>query len=161
MKRILFVCKGNICRSPLAHGLLDKKVAVAGLPWIIDSAGTGHWHVGKLPDARSIRQGLKYGLDITYQRARQFEIEDFDNFDQIYVMDRLNMKVLQSLSRSVSDMDKVQLIMDIMHPGNEVVVPDPFHNGQENFQKVYEVLDMVTDKIVADAVKLQATTEIV
>jgi len=151
MKTILIVCKGNICRSPLAHGLLDKKVNAAGLPWVIDSAGTGHWHIGKLPDSRSIKVADQHGLDIRYQRARQFDVEDFDKFDTIYVMDRQNMEVVSNLSRSQSDLDKVELIMSVISPTQEVVVPDPFHNGQENFERVYEVLDMVTDQIVAKA----------
>lgn len=151
MKRILIVCKGNICRSPLAHGLLDKKVAEAELPWVIDSAGTGHWHIGKLPDERSIKVADAHNLDIRYQRARQFELTDFDSFDKIYVMDRQNLKVLQGLSRKPDDLTNVELIMNVISPDEEAIVPDPFHNGQENFQKVYQVLDKVTDQIIAQA----------
>jgi len=155
MKSILIVCKGNICRSPLAHGLLDKKANEAGLPWVIDSAGTGHWHIGKLPDRRSIKVADQHGLDIRYQRARQFGVTDFDNFDKIYVMDHQNMEVVQSLSRSQSDLAKVELIMNVISSTKKAVVPDPFHNGQENFERVYEVLDMVTDRIIEKAVREQ------
>ena len=151
MKSILIVCKGNICRSPLAHGLLDKKVDEVGLPWVIDSAGTGDWHIGKLPDSRSIKVADQHGLDIRYQRARQFSVADFDSFDKIYVMDRQNMEVVHNLSRSQSDLDKVEMIMNVISPTKEAVVPDPFHNGQENFKRVYEVLDLVTDQIIANA----------
>ena len=140
----------------MAHGLLDKKVAESGLPWTIDSAGTGHWHIGKLPDPRSIKCADGHGLDITYQRARQFEVVDFDRFDQIYVMDRQNLKVLEGLSRSEDDLTKVELIMNVISPDREEIVPDPFHNGQENFEKVYEVLDKVTDQIVTNAIDAQA-----
>ena len=156
MKRVLIVCKGNICRSPLAHGLLDKKVAAVGLPWIIDSAGTGHWHIGKLPDERSIKTADAHGLDIRYQRARQFSISDFDGFDQIYVMDQQNLDVLSELARSEADMDKVDLITKVNSPEEMSCVPDPFHEGQENFERVYEVLDKVTDQIVSKALRAQA-----
>lgn len=156
MKRVLIVCKGNICRSPLAHGLLDKKVAEVGLPWVIDSAGTGHWHIGKLPDTRSIKCADGHGLDIRYQRARQFEVTDFDSFDKIYVMDRQNRDVLHQLSRSTNDMAKVELIMNVVSPKGDAIVPDPFHNGQEDFESVYEVLDEVTDHIIDKALVEQA-----
>jgi len=156
MKRVLIVCKGNICRSPLAHGLLDKKVQEVGLPWIIDSAGTGHWHIGKLPDSRSIEVADQHGLDIRYQRARQFEVSDFSAFDRIYVMDKQNLKVLQEMSTATSDMKKVELIMSVVSEDKEAIVPDPFHDGQENFQRVYEVLDDVTDRIISEALQDQA-----
>ncbi len=153
MKKVLIVCKGNICRSPLAHGLLDKKVAMADLPWLIDSAGTGNWHIGKLPDPRSIKVADKYGLDIRYQRARQFKVSDFDHFDKIFVMDEQNYQVLANLSRSKTDLSKVELIMNTLSLGNDNIVPDPFHNGQENFEKVYHVLDQVTTAIVETALE--------
>ncbi len=148
MKRILIVCKGNICRSPLAQGLLTIKSYKAGLKWTIDSAGTGHWHIGKLPDDRSISVAQSNDLDITDQRARQFSVIDFDRFDQIYVMDKHNESVVLSMATSEQDKVKVTLIMNELYPGQNRDVPDPFHNGKEQFSEVYRVLDMLTDHIV-------------
>jgi len=157
-KRILIVCKGNICRSPLAHGLLDKKVVEYNLPWTIDSAGTGHWHIGKLPDERSIQVGAENDLDITYQRARQFSAEDFSLFDLIYVMDKQNYAKLKEMAPRVSDMDKVDLMMNEMTPGQDQDVPDPFHNGVANFYRVYKTLDEVTDCMIEKALAKSMAT---
>lgn len=157
-KKVLIVCKGNICRSPLAHGLLDKKVAKHNLPWTIDSAGTGHWHIGKLPDERSIKVGAENDLDITYQRARQFGVEDFGLFDLIYVMDKQNYAKLSEIAPSAADMTKVMLIMNEMTPGADQDVPDPFHNGVANFYRVYKTLDEVTDRIIEKAVQSALVT---
>ena len=148
MKKILVVCKGNICRSPLAHGLLNKKAKEQNLPWTIDSAGTAHWHIGKLPDKRSIKVAAEHDLDITYQRGRQFQVSDFDQFDEIYVMDNYNLSMVLDLSRSEVDRAKVDLIMNQLKPGQNLNVPDPFHHGEDNFQEVYRVLDKVTDKMI-------------
>ena len=154
MKKILVVCKGNICRSPLAHGLLDQKVKEHNLPWIIDSAGTAHWHIGKLPDHRSIQVAKENCLDITYQRGRQFSAEDFDAFDEIYTMDKMNLEMVLKLARSQNDIDKVDLIMNQMPGKEDTVVPDPFHNGKENFENVFKVLDEVTDVMIENALSL-------
>ena len=150
MKSILIVCKGNICRSPLAHGLLDKKAKENNLSLFIDSAGTGHWHIGKLPDHRSIDVAHQNGLDITYQRARQFQKEDFEKFDVIYVMDHQNRQKLMEITDSPVHLSKMALIMDVSNNSEMDIVPDPFHDGKENFHKVYEVLDHLTDQIIFD-----------
>ncbi|MDO8993087.1 MAG: low molecular weight protein-tyrosine-phosphatase, partial [Daejeonella sp.] len=89
--KILMVCLGNICRSPLAHGILEHLVRQKGLNWEIDSAGTGGWHVGQQPDSRSIAIAKKYGLDISGQSCRKFDTSDFERFDQILVMDYNNL----------------------------------------------------------------------
>jgi len=152
MKKILIVCKGNICRSPLAHGLLDKKIKMHNLPWSVDSAGTGHWHIGKLPDSRSIKVARSNQLDITYQRARQFAMEDFDKSDIIYVMDEQNHSMLMGCARHDGDRSKINMIMNELYPGTDKDVPDPFHNGQEDFENVYAVLDEVTDRMINKAI---------
>lgn len=149
MKNILIVCKGNICRSPIAHGLLDKKAKENNLSLFIDSAGTGHWHVGKLPDRRSIEVAHQNGLDITYQRARQFQKEDFERFDVIYVMDHQNKKKLIEMTDCPIHLSKMELIMDVSSDSENDIVPDPFHDGKENFHQVYRVLDHVTDQIIS------------
>ena len=87
--KILMVCLGNICRSPMAHGLLQHKVQKLGLKWMVDSAGTSDWHQGELPDARAIACMKRHGIDITYQRSRPVIDEDLEDFDLIYVMDKV------------------------------------------------------------------------
>lgn len=134
MKFVLLVCLGNICRSPLAHGIFQHLVNQNGLDWHIDSAGTGDWHIGKLPDPRSVSEAKRNGIDITYQRARQFQVDDFNNFDHIFVMDEDNYLNVSDLARNQTDLDKVQLII----PGQEV--PDPYFGGDEGFQQVFSML---------------------
>lgn len=143
--RVLMVCLGNICRSPLAEGLLKSKVNTSKV--FVDSAGTGDYHVGDEPDNRSISVANKYGLDITQQRGRQFSVKDFDDFDQIYVMDTFNFKDVFSLARNKADQKKVHLILEEIFPGEKVDVPDPYQGGQQGFENVYEMLDEATDKI--------------
>ncbi|MGK0174806.1 MAG: protein-tyrosine phosphatase, partial [Ulvibacter sp.] len=108
--KILMVCLGNICRSPLAEGLLASKVDSSKVQ--VDSAGTGHWHIGNHPDPRSIAIAKKYSLDISQQRGRQFSTNDFAKFDYIYVMDSSNMENVLSLATTNADRDKVSLILD-------------------------------------------------
>lgn len=138
--RILMVCLGNICRSPLAEGIMKHKVQEAGLDWEVDSAGTGFWHVGELPDHRSIQTARQHGIDITDQRARQFRREDFDRFDKIFVMDTNNRHDVLRLSRSAADHEKVSLILDETHPGEERSVPDPYYDD-DGFEAVFQMLD--------------------
>lgn len=137
-KKILMVCLGNICRSPLAEGILRSK-----LPnnFIVDSAGTGGWHAGEQPDKRSILTAKNRGIDITHQRARKFQKNDFENFDYIYVMDNQNFKDVSSLAENENHKAKVQLILEEIFPGERVDVPDPYYGGQDGFEKVYDMLD--------------------
>ncbi len=148
MNRILMVCKGNICRSPLAQDLLASKASKAHLYWLIDSAGTGNWHIGKLPDQRSIKVAESNDLDITDQRARQFSKDDFSKFDHIYVMEKENQKIVLSMAPSEKDQSKVELIMNELYPGQNLDVPDPFHDGKEQFDQVFKVLNQVTDEMI-------------
>jgi len=142
------VCLGNICRSPLAHGILQHKVDAIELDWTIDSAGTGSWHVGQPPDNRSIEIGLKFGVDITNQKARQFIKSDFARFDKIYVMDSENYNNVVSLARSEEDKSKVGLILNLVNPGMNTAVPDPYYGGKQGFENVYDLLDQATDEII-------------
>ncbi|MCL4161241.1 UNVERIFIED_CONTAM: hypothetical protein GTU68_046549, partial [Idotea baltica] len=118
------VCLGNICRSPLAEGILRSKLPEEN--FTIDSAGTGNYHVGDLPDKRSIAVASKYGLDITNQRGRQFSTSDFDIFDLIYVMDNSNFKNIVKLARNENDIAKVKLILNEVYPNQNYDVPDPY-----------------------------------
>jgi len=137
-KKILMVCLGNICRSPLAQGILEKKVDLGNV--LIDSAGTGAYHIGKLPDSRSIAVAKKYGIDITNQRARQFQVEDFNVFDDVFVMDKSNYNNVVSLARTQVDKKKVKLILNEVSLEDNSV-PDPYYGGDKGFDNVYEMLD--------------------
>ena len=145
MKRILMVCLGNICRSPLAEGILKSKVNSDRV--FVDSAGTGGWHIGALPDARSIEVAINNDIDITDQRGRKFAISDFDDFDIIYVMDRSNYENVISLSRFQSDKEKVKMIRDEILSTQGSDVPDPYFGGESGFDLVYQMIDEVCDVI--------------
>lgn len=147
--KILMVCLGNICRSPLAEGILKEKVAKAGLSWQVDSAGTGFWHVGELPDRRSIRTAAGHGIDISDQRARQFKESDFDLFDKILVMDTQNRRDVLRLARNAAEQAKVALILDHTHPGQDRNVPDPYYDD-DGFEEVYSMLDLACDSLIGE-----------
>ncbi len=139
MKKILMVCLGNICRSPLAEGILRSKIDSGKI--IVESAGTGGWHIGELPDSRSIEVAQNHKIDITYQRCRKFTYADFENFDLIYVMDRSNLADVLSLARNEQDRQKVELILNELQPGENLDVPDPYYGGGRGFENVYQMLD--------------------
>lgn len=145
--KVLMVCLGNICRSPLAEGILKSKVDPTKVQ--VESAGTGHWHIGNQPDPRSIAIAKKYDLDISLQRGRQFSAKDFDNFDHIYVMDSSNRENVLSLATTSSDRDKVRLILDHIFPNENVDVPDPYYGGDLGFDNVYQMLDQACTIIAA------------
>ena len=142
---ILMVCLGNICRSPLAEGLLKSKLDAERFQ--VDSAGTGHWHVGSMPDSRSIAVAQKNGLDITDQRDMQFKPAFFDRYDHIFVMDNYNYEDVVAQATKDEDKAKVQLILDEIFPGERVDVPDPYNDSLRGFDRVYEMLDEATTKI--------------
>lgn len=127
------VCLGNICRSPLAHGILAHLIEENGLNWEVDSAGTGNWHLGECPDGRSIAVAKKYGVDISEQRARQFNKADFDHYDRIFVMDRNNLRDVLAMARSTGDRAKVSLFLV-----NDIV-PDPYYDNNL-FDPVYQLI---------------------
>jgi protein-tyrosine phosphatase len=137
--KILMVCLGNICRSPLAECILASKLP--GNKFQIDSAGTGNYHVGKQPDHRSIAIAKKKGIDITNQKARQFTSKDFDEFDYIFVMDSSNYDNVMELAKNETHKEKVQMILNNLFPGENVDVPDPYYGLQNGFDTVYEMLD--------------------
>ena len=142
------VCLGNICRSPLADGLLRKKIAKKELDLVIDSAGTCDNHVGQSPDKRMTETAKSFGTDISSLKARQFSQRDFDEFDIIYVMDKSNLKNVLSLARNQEEIAKVKLILDETHPNQGLEVPDPYFGGNQGFIDVYKMLDEATDQIL-------------
>ena len=137
------VCLGNICRSPLAEGILKSKAKNLE----VDSAGTAGYHVGKQPDIRSIDIAKKHDINLKNQRARQFSTRDFDDFDKIYVMDNDNYSKIISLTRSQEDIDKVDLILNEIYPKEYKSVPDPYYGGDEGFQNIYNLLEVSCDVI--------------
>lgn len=144
--KILMVCLGNICRSPLAHGIMEKLVREKGLGWEVDSAGTGNWHIGEQPDRRSIAIAKKYGVDISGQCCRLFNQSDFDRFDRIYVMDRMNLRDILRMARTADDRKKVRLLLDTE------VVPDPYYEDDQ-FDPVYKMIEKGCRKIIDEELK--------
>jgi|TARA_B100001964_G_scaffold238818_1_gene305007 protein-tyrosine phosphatase len=151
VSKILMVCLGNICRSPLAEGILKSKVTHLDVE--VDSAGTAAYHIGEQPDIRSIEIAKKYGIGLSNQRARQFSINDFDEFDKIYAMDTSNYANIIALARDESDRDKVDLILNEIIPTAFKSVPDPYYGGSNGFQNVCQMLDEACDKIVENLEK--------
>lgn len=143
--KILMVCLGNICRSPLAEGILASKLPKNN--FIVDSAGTSNYHVGQKPDKRSIEVAKINGLDISNQRARQFKVEDFYIFDFIYVMDNSNFKDIIQLAPDEASKSKVKLILNSLFINENVDVPDPYFGLENGFSIVYKMLDQACDCI--------------
>lgn len=146
--KILMVCLGNICRSPLAEGILSSKGKHLNIE--VDSVGTAGYHVGKKPDIRSIEIANKYAIDLNQQRARQFSRADFDEFDVIYAMDTNNYAHLISLASSETERNKIRMILNEINPNAYQSVPDPYYGGDNGFQDVYNMLDKACDKIIQD-----------
>jgi len=151
MSKILMVCLGNICRSPLAEGILKSKLANN---FIVESAGTANYHIGKSPDKRSITVAKKYGLDISKIKGRQLHVLDFDVFDFIYVMDQSNFKNVVKLARNDEDIAKVKLILNEVHEGENHEVPDPYYGGDYGFENVYQMLNEACDNISKKLLKI-------
>jgi protein-tyrosine phosphatase len=145
--KLLFVCLGNICRSPLAEGIMKHKIAEQGLDWEVDSAGTGGWHAGDLPDSRSIQVAQKHGVDLTYQRARKLRSIDYEAFDRIYVMDSINYQDVKRLANE-DEYHKIELIMNEVEPHRNINVPDPYYGEGDGFEHVFQMLDRACDAII-------------
>lgn len=145
--KILMVCLGNICRSPLAEGIMKKKLEEHGLTGTVDSAGTASYHTGERPDSRSEEIARKNGIDISYQRARAFSRSDFDRFDLIFAMDRENYNNIMRLARNEQERSRVELILNRLHPGKDMEVPDPYYGGKDGFENVYRMLDASCEQV--------------
>lgn len=148
--KILMVCMGNICRSPLAEGILASKLSSE--LFTVDSAGTVNYHIGKNPDLRSIAIAKANGIDISHQKARLFESKDFDEYDYIYVMDGSNYKSVLELASDETSKSKVKMIMNELFENENVDVPDPYYGLLNGFPIIYEMLDEVCD-IIAENLK--------
>ncbi len=142
--KILMVCLGNICRSPLAQGIMEYNATLMGKQVVVDSAATSNFHVGDKPDPRSISTAFLHDIDITSQRGRQFKTTDFDDFDVIFVMDSSNYSDILILAKSTEHRNKVKMIMNEIEPGKNINVPDPYYGGDEGFENVFQMLDKAT-----------------
>lgn len=146
--KILVVCLGNICRSPLAEGILLHLVSEKKLPLLIDSAGTSNYHINQAPDARTVANAKKHNIDLNSLRARQFSQNDFDEFDKIYVMDKSNLQNVLSLARNENDKQKVDLFLNISYPKQNMEVPDPYFGGEAGFENVFKLIWDTSEKLV-------------
>jgi protein-tyrosine phosphatase len=135
------VCLGNICRSPLAEGIMRHLVKQNGLDWEVDSAGTSNWHVGEGPDKRSTHTASRFGIDISGQVCRLFNVQDFDEFDLILVMDKSNLKNILSMARNAQDAAKVRLLL------GDKEVPDPYYDDTQ-FEPVFKMIEAGCKKII-------------
>lgn len=141
--KILMVCLGNICRSPLAHGIVEHLAGEQGLDWEIDSAGTGNWHVGQAPDPRAIRVARNNGIDISSQRAQHFQPHLFDRYDRIFVMDQQNLLDVLAQAETEEHKQKVSLFIE------DDIVPDPYYDDAL-FQPVFELIHTHSQRLIAE-----------
>ena len=147
------VCLGNICRSPMAEGILRDKLEKAGIDAIVHSAGTSNWHKGENPDKRAIAKTKSYGIDISKQRAQQFTANHFDEYDYIFVMDEENHSNVMQLIKNAEHKKKVDFLLNKLYPKSNMNVPDPYFGGEEGFEHVYQLIDQACEKIVEELKK--------
>jgi protein-tyrosine phosphatase len=146
--KILMVCLGNICRSPLAEGILQDKVKKAGLDWKIDSAGTNRYHTGDAPHPLSQKVAKLHGIDISKQKARTFTPGDFEEYDKIYALAHDVLQDIKSIAGKKYDADKIDLLLNELFPGENIDVPDPFYGPEQGYHDVYRLLNDAGDAIV-------------
>ncbi|MDZ4664277.1 MAG: low molecular weight protein-tyrosine-phosphatase [Bacteroidota bacterium] len=140
MQKLLFVCLGNICRSPLAEGIMLHLNEKYNLKWSIDSAGTANYHVNEAPDRRTIANAKMNGVDLSPLRARQFKVDDFDAFDRIFVMDKSNLQNILKLAKHDEHKSKVDLFLNVLHPDSNSEVPDPYYGNEHDFEHVFQLV---------------------
>lgn len=148
MQKILVVCLGNICRSPLAEGIMLKLIKENNINMRVDSAGTSNYHVDEAPDKRTIANAAKHDVDLKPLRARQFKASDFDKFDKIYVMDKSNMANVLALAVNEEQKTKVDLLLNASNPGMNLEVPDPYFGGEQGFEDVFQMVYKACQHIV-------------
>ena len=155
--KILMVCLGNICRSPLAEGILQKKAWEAGLDWHVESAGTNGYHNGEAPHNLSQKVARMNGIDISQQRSRKFIAADFDTYDKIYALAEDVMDDIRRIARNKFDPAKADLLMNELYPGRNLDVPDPWYGTEPGYHEVYAMIDKVCDAIIQK--ELQKTNQ--
>lgn len=150
MKSVLFVCLGNICRSPMAHGIFRNKVSESGLKIMIESAGTSAYHVGEHSDERAIETLRHNGIDILDLRSRLFVESDFDDYDYIFTMDSQNQQDVLHMANKIGHSNLPKMVMDVKFPEEHISVPDPYYGGPTGFVNVYNMLDDALNQLVID-----------
>ena len=146
--KILMVCLGNICRSPLAEGIMEYKIQQAQLDWIVDSAGTNGYHAGEAPHRLSQKVALLHGIDIRRQRARNITGKDFEEFDIIYAMAEDVIDEIKWRAGKQFNREKVKLLMNEVYPGENMDVPDPWYGPEADYHQVFDMIDKACDKII-------------
>ena len=149
--KILMVCLGNICRSPLAEGILQHKADMAGLSWTVDSAGTNSYHIAEPPHPLSQKVARLNGIDICNQRARRFVKEDFDRYDKIYAMAEDVLDDIKRIAKDKYDPSKVDLFLNELYPGKNASVPDPWYGEEPGYHEVYQLIEEVCNAIIQKA----------
>lgn len=144
--KVLMVCLGNICRSPMAEGIMRHKAQHNGWNLEVDSAGTGDWHAGEKPDSRAVEYMEGMGINIRQQRARQISPRDFYEFDLILTMDAENYGNVMHI-KPADATARVDMVMNLAHPGKNIAVPDPYFGGKEGFARVYDMLSEALDHV--------------
>lgn len=148
--RVLMVCLGNICRSPIAEGVLQNKAHLAGLNWTVDSAGTLDFHAGSAPHPLSQKVALMNGIDIGHQKARPLVNDDFKNYDLLFAMDNTILADMKRIAGNLFDSSKVKLFLDELHPGSSQNLTDPYYGPESGFHEVYDLIEQTCDKIIAN-----------
>jgi protein-tyrosine phosphatase len=146
--KILMVCLGNICRSPLAEGILQDKAFKAGLTWSVESAGTNSYHIGEPPHPFSQKVARVHGIDIAKQRARRFKPEDFEVYDKIYALAKDVLEDMKRIAGKKFDPSKVDLLMNELYHGENMDVPDPWYGPEPGYHEAFELIDKVCEKIL-------------
>lgn len=146
------VCLGNICRSPLAEGILQYKAEKAGLDWKVESAGTNSYHIGEPPHPLSQKVARLNGLEICHQRARRFVADDFDRFDRIYALANDVFDDIRHIAGKKFDPTKVKLLMNELHPGRDLDVPDPWYGAEEGYHEVYSLIEEICEHIIRQSI---------
>ena len=155
MQKVLFVCLGNICRSPVAEGIMLHLIEERKLhqDFKVDSAGTAGYHMDEAPDHRTVKNAKKNGVDLSKLRARKFSTNDFEEFDKIYVMDESNYQNVVSLTNNTSHKAKVDYLLNLSHADKNLPVPDPYYGTEANFEEVFQLVYNACLKILANPVK--------
>ncbi|MEO7265947.1 MAG: low molecular weight protein-tyrosine-phosphatase [Ferruginibacter sp.] len=158
--KILMVCLGNICRSPLAEGVLQHKAKEAGLNWTIESAGTNSYHIGEAPHELSQKVAQLNGIDISCQVARRFTKKDFEVFDKIYAMAGDVMDDIKQISGNSFDECKVTLFLNELYPGKNMDMPDPWYGTEPGYHEVFSLVEKTCEAIIVKELSTKATTSI-